>query len=157
MAIWRPVSFHMLRLKDIPVVMGKANFVVFWLRSVDTPEDASLHQLYAGSDSDGIGCVSVCMALIFSATLMREIMSSTRAPMASVWSHHGLSAWPDVGSMHGLTSSGGGTGGGTGAPEHCTPYTSSAQYPPHVSFCRPLHAVVHPVEAAGWPFSLSPQ
>ena len=41
--IWRPVSCQSVRLKDIPVVIGKANLVVG--TGADTPELDSDHQL----------------------------------------------------------------------------------------------------------------
>ena len=46
--ICRPVSCQSVRLKDMPVVMGNANFVVCVFRPLATPVLASDHQLYAG-------------------------------------------------------------------------------------------------------------
>ncbi len=45
--ICRPVSCQSVRLKDMPVVMGKGNLVVWW--PLLTPLEASSHQLYLSS------------------------------------------------------------------------------------------------------------
>ena len=44
--IWRPTSFQRVRLKLMPVVMGKGNLVVSVFLADATPEEASDHQLY---------------------------------------------------------------------------------------------------------------
>ena len=82
--IWRPVSCHSVRLKLMPVVIGKANLVVSVLLPEATPVEASLHQSYFGRFSEGMVFALMLSCPIFSGSDMREMASATRLSIGSV-------------------------------------------------------------------------
>ena len=163
-----PVTCHNVRLKLIPVVIGKANFVVCVLRPDATPLDASLHQLYVGKPKAFIGQPPVSRLQIFSARVMRLTASLARTSIGSVLLQKGILDCGEPGTMQGLYSSlahaapggllqkvvlqhggggGGGFGVGTGAPEQVKENTSRASLPPHFSLGLLEQVMVQPFEA----------
>ena len=94
---------------------------------------ASDHQLYALRPRLAIGTALVFRLPIFSASVIRPTMSSTRTSIGSVASHHGCLAYIDDALAHGLLIIGGVVGFGTGVPLHEKLKTSRRQTPPHFS------------------------
>jgi len=85
---------------------------------------------------EGTGAV-VSRLPIFSARVIRASISDTRVSTGRVGSHHGRSAWPDDGSVHGLTMYGRTLGCGTGGPLQEKLYTPIRQNPPHFALKTP--------------------
>lgn len=85
-----PVAFHSVRLNDIPVVIGYANFVVcVRLFALLVPDVASLHHPYDGKPNAAIGGLFVPSIPIFSCVVIRESASFTRASSPRVESQKG--------------------------------------------------------------------
>lgn len=84
--ICAPVTCQRVRLKLMPVVIGKANLVVcvlLWWISFATPVEASDHQLYAGVSSPLMAAPLVSRLAIFSCSVMRPTASFTLASRGS--------------------------------------------------------------------------
>ena len=150
-----PVAHHMLRLKLMAVVMGKAKLVSYLVPrdgvfdTCEMPCVASDHQLYALRPSELSGDSLVSRASIFSAMLRRDIMSLTRASIGSSALHQGCFDCADELSAHGLFRRGGDAGCGTGSPLHDTSNTPMRHSPPQASLLLPLHFVPQSLSFAG--------